>query len=279
MLRLWPEPHAGQVVRSWQVTVNGAAVEPGPRTGHGDRAALWSAPVPAGDVVVVATGVVEAEDRSGLVTGLTVRPNPAIFLRATDLTRADRAVRDLAPAGPSADDAIAWLHALMASVRARVAYVAGVTTAATSAIDVLRGGQGVCQDHAHLFIAAARAHGVPARYVCGYLFAGTGTGAGALHETHAWAEAWVDGLGWIAFDASAGVCTTERYIRLSTGLDAYDAAPIRGHAVGGSAGPLSVDVRIAPDSSSATGGRVGQARAGQGRAGQGRAGQGRQQQQ
>ena len=259
VLRLWPEPHAAQIVRQWQVSVNDVPVAPGPRTGYGDRSALWSAAVRPGTVTIMASGIIEVDDRAGLVTGLTVRPNPAIFLRATDATRADKAVREIigpppvvAEQGTDAGDAatsaassalIPWLHDLMAVVHARLSYVSGSTTSETTAIEALKAGAGVCQDHAHLFIAAARAHGIPARYVCGYMLA-DGTHAD-LHETHAWAEVWVEPLGWIAFDPSSGICTTERYIRLTTGMDAFDAAPIRGHATGGSAQGVVADVRIA----------------------------------
>ncbi len=249
MLRLWPEPHAAQVVRKWQVTVGDQPVNPGARTGHGDRMALWSAVTQPGDVVITATGVIEVDDRAGAVTGLTVRPNPAIFLRATDRTRPDRAIRELMPP-PSADDLVGWLHKLMAVVHQRLSYTSGSTTADTTAAEALRKGAGVCQDHAHLFIAVARHHAVPARYVCGYLLAEDG---GELHETHAWAEVWVEILGcWIAFDPSSGICTTERYIRLTTGLDAFDAAPIRGHAVGGGALGVVADVRIAASTGTGT---------------------------
>lgn len=243
LLRLWPEPHAGQVVRGWTVSVNDQPVLPTARTGHGDNIALWSAAADPGEIAILATGIVEAEDKAGLVTGLTVRPSPAIFLRATPHTRADKAVRELMGSPPAADAAIAWLHELMRVVHERLPYVAGSTSIDTTAIEALKAGAGVCQDHAHLFIAVARAHGIPARYVSGYLLADGDHGD--LHETHAWAEAWIEGVGWCAFDPSSGICTTERYVRLTTGFDAADAAPIRGHASGGGALGVIADVRIA----------------------------------
>ncbi|MEQ1510310.1 MAG: transglutaminase family protein [Sphingopyxis sp.] len=243
LLKLWPEPHAGQVVRNWLVSVNDAPIFPGARTEHGENIALWSASASPGEIAILATGIVEAEDKSGLVTGLTVRPNPLIFLRPTDKTRADKAIRELMPSPPGTGATIAWLHSLMQVVHESLRYVTGSTNVHTSAIDALKDGAGVCQDHAHLFIAAARAHGVPARYVCGYLLADGDHGD--LHETHAWAESWIEGMGWVAFDPSSGICTTERYVRLTTGFDASDAAPIRGHATGGGALGVIADVRIA----------------------------------
>ena len=102
---------------------------------------------------------------------------------------------------------------------------------------------GVCQDHAHIFISAARARGVPARYVAGYLLAGEQ--ANQQFETHAWAEAYVDELGWVGFDVTNGISPTDHYVRLCTGLDAHDAAPVRGIFSGGGGGTVHADVRIA----------------------------------
>ena len=65
-----------------------------------------------------------------------------------------------------------------------------MTDAHTSAAEALADGKGVCQDHAHIFIAAARTLAIPARYVTGYLVL---DGGGAADAHHAWAEAWVEG--------------------------------------------------------------------------------------
>jgi transglutaminase-like putative cysteine protease len=248
-LRLWPEPYAGLLVREWQVSVGGEVIRPNARTGYGERTALWTGR-PSAAVEILATGVVDVEDRAGVVSGLTTRVDPMLFLRSTRRTKADKAIRDLGGAGPASPDTVVeWLHALMRDVRARVAYVTGATDIATSAADALAGGQGVCQDHSHIFIATARAHGIPARYVCGYLLAASD--AMALHETHAWVEVYIEKLGWVGFDPSNGLCPTDRYVRLTVGLDAVDAAPIRGTSQGASATGLFADVRIAPSAGGA----------------------------
>jgi transglutaminase-like putative cysteine protease len=86
-------------------------------------------------------------------------------------------------------------------------------------------GEGVCQDHAHALISLARTIGLPARYVSGYLHADAD---GHAHEAaHAWAEVWVEGLGWIGFDAANRCCPDERYVRLGSG---YDAQRRRAHS-------------------------------------------------
>ena len=123
-----------------------------------------------------------------------------------------------------------------------VAYRAGVTTSDTTAAEAFSLGAGVCQDHAQVFIAASRALGIPARYVSGYLLAGEDD---ALYETHGWAEACLPDLGWIGFDPSNRVCVTERYLRLASGLDANEAAPIRGSVTVSGDVWVDADVRIA----------------------------------
>src|SRR5690606_33159414 len=102
-----------------------------------------------------------------------------------------------------------------------------VTTTAAQAFGLKRG---VCQDLTHIFLAAARAMGTPARYVSGHLYRAEGSaGQAAGHAPgHAWAEAHVPGLGWIGFDPAGGLCTTEAHVRVAIGLDHLGAAPVRG---------------------------------------------------
>ena len=112
---------------------------------------------------------------------------------------------------------------------------------ATSAAEAFEAGQGVCQDHAHIFIAATRKLDIPARYVTGYLHV---EGESAAVANHAWAEACVASLGWVGFDPANHICPTERYVRLACGFDAASAAPITGTRRGGGAEELRVDVIV-----------------------------------
>jgi len=129
---------------------------------------------------------------------------------------------------------------LTVAVAEAVAYTPGETHPGTTAAEALADGKGVCQDHAHLLIAAALTLDVPARYVTGYLHA-----AGDLAEaSHAWAELYVEDLGWVGFDPSNGVSPDARYIRIGSGADALEAAPIRGVAQGNGAEALDVDLSV-----------------------------------
>ena len=117
------------------------------------------------------------------------------------------------------------MHKLMTAVREAIAFEAGVTNTHTTAADALKDGKGVCQDHAHVFISAARSRGIPARYVSGYLFAGT-SDEPRTQTTHG------RKLGYRISAGSASIPPTalshRRYVRLAAGLDAAFAAPIRG---------------------------------------------------
>ena len=104
----------------------------------------------------------------------------------------------------------------MNTIEERVVYTFGATHAGTTAEEALLLGSGVCQDHAHVFAAAARELGFPARYVSGYLMMNETVDQAA---SHAWAEAYVPVLGWVAFDASNGISPDERYVRIAVGRD------------------------------------------------------------
>ncbi|HKC20698.1 MAG TPA: transglutaminase family protein [Candidatus Dormibacteraeota bacterium] len=115
-----------------------------------------------------------------------------------------------------------------------------VTNVYSAVDDVLELRAGVCQDFAHLFIAVARAMGVPARYVSGYIHF---PGERVSTASHAWAEAWIAGRGWIGFDATHPVRTTPHHVRLAVGRDYSDAAPTRGVYVGSATSAMSISVK------------------------------------
>jgi transglutaminase-like putative cysteine protease len=243
-LRLFPADFDGQSVDRWLVTVNGDRVEKLLTDGFANRLGLWLQHSACERAEIIAEGVVNTEDKAGVVRGLKRRPPPAIFLHETAKTRPNAAIRDLAR-GVAGETPLATMHALSAAVGEAVAYRPGQTTEDTTAAEALKLGAGVCQDHAHVFIAGARSLGVPARYVTGYLLAGDDTNED--FATHAWAEAYVGEIGWIGFDPSNGMSPTDRYIRLAVGMDAHAAAPIRGTVTGETTETLTAHVEITSD--------------------------------
>jgi transglutaminase-like putative cysteine protease len=129
----------------------------------------------------------------------------------------------------------------MAAIHGRVAYTIGATDSTTVAEDALLQGSGVCQDHSHIFIAVSRLLGFPARYVSGYLMMNDRLDQVA---THAWAEAHVDNLGWVAFDVANGISADERYVRVATGRDYRDAMPVAGIRLGKAQEQLAVHITV-----------------------------------
>lgn len=239
--RLTPSIFAGQKTIDWEVTVSGGVNGARHRDGAGDVVQGWTIAGPVSEVTVQVRGTVETQDLSGVLRGHRETAAPDCYLRETVPTRADAGLTALA-LGVRAADALALAHALSAAVADAIAYRPGVTHAHTTAAEALALGEGVCQDHAHALIACAKARDMPARYVSGYLFA---TEDGTMHEAaHAWAEVHVARLGWVGFDPANRCCPDERYIRLGSGFDAQDAAPIRGIARGGATEAMDVTVAI-----------------------------------
>lgn len=239
--RLTPSIFAGQKVIDWEVAVTGGVLGARHRDGAGDVIQGWTIAGPVSEVTVQVRGTVETQDLAGVLRGHRETVPPDCYLRETVPTRADAALTALA-LGVAETDPLPLAHALSAAVADAIAYRPGVTHAHTTAAEALALGEGVCQDHAHALVACARTRGLPGRYVSGYLFSDAD---GQAHEAaHAWAEVFVAGLGWVGFDPANRCCPDARYIRLGSGFDAQDAAPIRGIARGGAEEAMDVTVAI-----------------------------------
>ncbi|HEX7487653.1 MAG TPA: transglutaminase family protein, partial [Anaeromyxobacteraceae bacterium] len=125
-------------------------------------------------------------------------------------------------------------------------YVKGSTTLATTPFDVYASRRGVCQDFTNLFICLARLLGVPARYVCGYIYTGPKDPNRAQGDaSHAWAQVYLPEVGWRGFDPTNGVITQTDHVRVAVGRNYRDATPTSGTIyVGGGAEQLEVSVRV-----------------------------------
>lgn len=239
-LRLTPSICEGQKAQDWKIEVSGGIRGPGFRDGAGDWIEGWTVRGPTAEVVVTVSGRIETRDTAGVLRGHREMINPLAYLRDSPATHPDNGLRKLAASIAGATDNLDMAHLLSAAIGEAIAYRPGSTEAHTTAAEALEQGEGVCQDHAHALIAVARLHGMPARYVSGYLHS---TEDGQSHDAaHAWAEIHVNNLGWVGFDAANRCCPDERYVRLGSGLDAADAAPIRG--IGSGQGTEELDVRV-----------------------------------
>ncbi|MFT4012078.1 MAG: transglutaminase family protein [Paracoccus sp. (in: a-proteobacteria)] len=240
-LRLTPSVYEGQRVGEWRISVTDGQRGAAFRDGAGDWIEGWTVRGPVESVTVCIEGVIETRDTAGVLRGHRENVHPLVYLRDTPATKLDEGLIELAESIQS-DEALDLAHKLSAAVSEVIAYSPGVTEASTSAAEALALGQGVCQDHAHALIACARHRGLPARYVSGYLHSSQN---GTPHDAaHAWAEIHVGSLGWVGFDAANACCPDDRYVRLGSGLDAQDAAPVRGMAFGQGVEALDVCVHV-----------------------------------
>ncbi len=240
-LRLTPKCTQGQKVLDWTMTLAGGVREVDYDDHHNNRTVLISVDPGATAVEIRCHGTVVTADNNGVIGQLSGFLPMWIFLQQSPLTRPGPRMRALISEidGPRGET-LAILHRLSERVREQVEYVPGETEAHTLAEEAAALGKGVCQDHAHIFIGAARAMGIPARYVSGYLMMNDRVEQNA---GHAWAEAHVEHLGWVGFDVSNGISPDERYVRVATGRDYHEAAPVTGLSWG--AGESMLEVRLA----------------------------------
>lgn len=241
VLRLTPRSTEAQQVRDWRIETDVDAHLRRSEDAFGNIVHTLYTERPTTGLMVRVTGEVSTLDTGGVLRGSPERLSPLVFLRDTPLTHADAALRSLAEE-VGEGETLERLHRLTSLIHERVAFMVGSTTADHTAADAYAQRQGVCQDHAQIFIAAARRMGIPARYVSGHLH--RTDGIEDQEAAHAWAEAFVEGLGWVGFDAANGVCPTEHYVRVACGLDALGASPIRGTSYGGGRETMTVALRV-----------------------------------
>lgn len=243
-LRMIPKDSAGQRVVHWDTQVEGGSKQVEYIDHHNNHVELFSFNPDRHEVVIQCEGEVETSNHAGLVGQHGGSVPLWYFRRETPFTRAGTGIRRLLRQfdDPGTGDGDApRLHALSQLVRGAVGYEVGQTGATTTAEEALAAGQGVCQDHAHLFITLARLLGYPARYVSGYLLMNDRIDQDA---GHGWAEVHVDGLGWVGFDVSNGYSPDERYVRVATGLDYREAAPIGGITFGKANEAMTVTLQV-----------------------------------
>jgi len=138
---------------------------------------------------------------------------------------------------------------LMQQINDEFVFDPSATSVATPVTEVLEVKRGVCQDFAHLQIAALRALGLPARYVSGYLLTEPPAGQPRLigaDASHAWLSVWCPTFGWVDLDPTNGVLPTVRHITLAWGRDYSDVSPLRGVVLGGQEHHLDVGVSVFP---------------------------------
>src|ERR1700729_4286085 len=200
VLRLTPRNHEGQYVGRWRIDVVPDARLAAHEDAFGNISHVFTADGPLEELRVEVDGEVETQNANGVVRGTVERFPPSLFLRDTTLTQADSAIRGFAQKIRDASGGVvlAELHGLLDRLFEDVTgngTTGDAASAPVNAAEAFSRKHGAPKDLAHIFIGAARSLGIPARYVRGY-FRKPDNSADA-DTSHAWAEAYVPGLGWV----------------------------------------------------------------------------------
>lgn len=243
-LRLTPRNTDGQYIMNWRIDISADC----PLTCHvdafGNVTHTLTADGPLDRLAVHVEGEAEIENTNGVVTGTFEPFPPTLFLRETPLTMPSEEISAFAREATAkvSREPLPILHALLDTLSETIVYDTDPTHVHTTAAESFALKRGVCQDVSHIFITCARSLGIPARYVSGYMH--RADGLNEQQAGHAWAEAFVEGLGWVGFDATNGICPTDEHLRVAVGLDYLNAAPVRGSRIGGDGEFLDVRIRV-----------------------------------
>lgn len=211
---------------------------------YGNQSHMLTLDQAHGALSIVAQGVVETSAPWQGRIAANDSLSPLIYTVPTRLTAPTPGILELAAAClPEGRARTRHLMKLAEHIFGAVRYQSGATEVTTPGNVSLQLGRGVCQDHAHIFLACCHAHGIPARYVSGYVDP-EDTGHAA---SHAWVDAWASDPGydgWVSIDVTHSRLMTDAYCRIAVGRDYEAAAPVRGVRHGGGEEALDVDVRI-----------------------------------
>ena len=232
--RLTPSRFDGQKAAHWSASVTGGTRGGSFRAGAGDWIEGWTVKGPAAEIEVRVAGLVETADLAGVLRGHRQQVPPECYLRESPATRMDTALSKLASAADSAPAGLSAAHALSLAVSNAAAYRPGATHAKTTA---------------PMCCAPSPARRDCRRVMCRSICSPRRTGFRTrrhIPRPRYSCQALLPGLGWVGFDPANRCWPDERYIRLGSGLDAQEAAPIRGSAR--SAGEESLSVQVAVQS-------------------------------
>lgn len=243
-LRLRPLDSGGQRCLSFSLDTEPRSPVRSYRDRHGNDVRNFDCLHPHRKLVVKATSEVLTPDRFG-DPEVNLSPLDAYdYLAPSDYAPIDDSVRAFAAPHEQAGRPLDTVVALAGAVHDGLKYEKGATDVRTRAHEALARGRGVCQDFAHLMLAACRSLGIPARYVSGYVLPG-----GSFSDqagSHAWVDVFVPGIGWVSLDPTHGTQQTGQHVRIAVGRDYAEVPPTRGVFKGPAKETLSVDVRVTP---------------------------------
>jgi len=262
-MHLLPRARPGQVVREAQLDISPRPDSRRDETDHfGNFTTTVSMTAPHRQFVVAVSATVDVVQPNPPPPEQTPRWEAIANAAAGDPFVAEfclpsplaKPTPDLADYGtisfPPGRPILTGLMELNRRVYTDMTYRGGITHTGTTAAQTLRARIGVCQDYAHLMIAALRAAGLPARYVSGYLrtWAAAGeTKHRGADQSHAWVAVWLGHeIGWVDFDPTNNLLVHDEHVTLAWGRDFQDVSPLRGIILGGGRHSLRVNVDLDP---------------------------------
>ncbi|MBK8630813.1 MAG: transglutaminase family protein [Sphingomonadales bacterium] len=243
LLRMTPQDDGAQSVIDWSIDVDCDARLRRGTDGYGNISTMLYVDGPVDHVEIVVRGEAVTYAHAGPLTGTVETLPPVLFLRQTGLTRPDEAIRNFvsgvcgAVASPQRR-----AETLNIALFERLGLRAGRSPKARTAAEAFAQGEASTRDAAQVMIAAARAAGLPARFVSGHCL--DGPNVRNHRSAHCWVEVHVEDLGWFGFDPSMGRQPGETYVRVAIGLDASDSTPLSGTRMGGGIEELDVAVHV-----------------------------------
>lgn len=242
LLRMTPLNSHDQTVANWRIAVDRDARIREGRDGFGNATTMLYVEGPVTTIEIAVEGEVLTTHSDGVLHGVREVLPPALFLRATTATLPDPTILAFTREVAGDSKPLTALHALNTALHDRFAMDRARPQADLTAAAAFTRRTATPRDLAQIFAVAARSLGVPARYVSGYSVADK---LGHHRPTpHGWAEAHVEGIGWIGFDPCTGRCPEEDYVRIASALDAAGAAPVAGSRLGEGDEELDVDVQV-----------------------------------
>ncbi|MFV0623073.1 transglutaminase N-terminal domain-containing protein [Sphingomonas sp. ac-8] len=242
LLRLFPDDTVNQTVVSWRIDVDCDARLRESRDGYGNLIRMLYAEGPLETIGITVSGeVLLAEQPRGIEAEGEPLP-PAFYRRTTSLSAADEAVAAFAQAAAGDGEARARLDRLTGALRRRFAIERRDGDGVLSAADAFARERLSPRDLAQLLVGCIRAIDLPARYVSGYSL--DGCDRRERPAPHGWAEAFVEGHGWLGLDPSTGAMPGRDHVRVAVALDSAGAAPISGTRIGAGDEQLDVDVAV-----------------------------------
>ncbi|WP_425228226.1 transglutaminase family protein [Sphingomonas sp.] len=242
LLRLTPGNTHDQTVASWRVHVDCDARMREGTDGFGNCITMLYAEGPLTEIELAVHGEVVTSHSAGAVLGAAEPLPPALYLRATAATAPDTAIADWARQAAGEGGTLDRLHRLNCALHERFGIARERGEPKQPAARAFAGKRATPRALAQIFCVAARSLGAPARFVSGYHL----WEVGGAHRPapHGWAEAHVEGIGWIGFDPTTGMSPEEENVRVAVALDAAGAAPVAGSRLGEGAEELDVDVSV-----------------------------------